>query len=360
MFTTKQLLFGIAAFIGGSSLFTVFVTQITFQDSWFSALLALIVSLLTVWMYTGLIRKFPSKGLLEMHTAVYGKWAGRVLNFLYVLFCLGFAAVSLRNLGDFFTGYIMPQTPMLVVLILFSATCALAAHKGISVILRLAFLFYTFMLLALFLNVLLLFPDMQFDNFLPVFRLGVEAYIKGGYIVTAAPFCEIVVFLILLPYADKNAKIGKAFFLGLLLGALHLIAVLLRDIAVLGTSITFLTEPTYESVRLIHLIDIFSRLEIIFAFILVAMRVFKLSVLFCAILRSIEDTVGKNFEKPGIYLVLISVATIAVSMLGFRTGMTLPEWFRNTGAYLFGIFEIVLPLITLIGGIVRFRKRKRT
>lgn len=360
MFTTKQLLFGVASFIGGSSLFTVFVTQITFQDSWLSALIGLAASLLVTWMYVCLVRKFPGKGLLEIHTIVYGKWLGKALNFLYVLFCLGFSAVSLRNLGDFFTGYIMPQTPISVVLLLFAATCAYAAKKGVTVILRLAFLFYVFMTFALLMNILLLIPNMHFENFLPAFRQGLDAYAQGGYIVTAAPFCEIVVFLILLPYAGKNAEIGKGLFWGLLLGALYFIIVLVRDIAVLGTSIAFLTEPTYESVRLIHLIDIFSRLEIIFAFTLVTMRVFKLSFLFCATLRAVEDTVGKSFQKPGIYLIFLSGITVAVSLFGFRTGMSLPEWFRHTGAYLFGIFEILLPLATLLWGILRFRKRRET
>ncbi len=359
MFTTNQLLFGIAAFIGGSSLFTVFVTQITFQDSWISVLLALVVSLCAVWIYTGLIRKFPGKGLLQMHTAVYGKWTGRALNLLYVLFCLGFAAVSLRNLGDFFTGYIMPETPMPVVLILFAVTCALAASRGIGIVLRLSFLFFTFMFLALLLNVLLLLQDMQLMHFLPVLRLGVEAYAKGGLVLTAAPFCEIVVFMILLPYADRSANVRKSFFLGLLLGALHLIITLLRDIAVLGTSIAFLTEPSYEAIRLIHFMDVFSRLEIIFAFVLIAMRVFKISVLFCAVLRSIEDTVGRDLSRKGLCLTGIAAAAVSVALLGFRTGMSLPEWFRHTGAYLFGAFEIALPLLTLIVAALRRMGREK-
>lgn len=359
MFTTRQLTFGIAAFIGGSSLFTVFVSQITFQDSWLTVLLALAASLLTVWMYTGLIARFPGRGLLEMHTEVYGRWGGPVLNALYALFCLGFAAVSLRNLGDFFSGYIMPETPMLVVLILFAVTCALAAGRGIGIILRLSFVLFSFMFLALLINCLLLIKNMELANFLPVLRLGLDAYAKGGFVLTTAPFCEIVVFLILLPYADREANVKKSFFQGLLLGALHLMITFLRDIAVLGSALAFLTEPTYEAIRLIHLMDVVSRLEIIFAFVLIVMRVFKLSVLFCAILRAVEDTVGRTFRKRRIALMFIAAAAVAAALLGFRTGMTLPEWFRNTGAYLFGVFEIALPLVTLIVAAIRGLGRKK-
>ncbi len=360
MFTTYQLLFGIAAFIGGSSLFTVFVTQIVYQDSWFAVLMALSVSLLAVWLYTGLIRKFPGKGLLEIHTEVYGRWFGRLLNFMYMLFCVGFAAVSLRNLGDFFTGYIMPETPMTVVLILYAITCILAAGRGIAVILRLSFLFFTLMFLALILNVLMLLPNMQPAHFLPILQLGAEAYAKGGFVLTAAPFCEIVVFLILLPYADPSANVRKSFFLGLLLGALHLLITLLRDIAVLGTSLAFLTEPTYEAVRLINLMDVFSRLEIIFAFILITMRAFKLSILFCAILRALEDTACRPFKRKGICLSVIATITVSTAYLGFPTGMTLPDWFRHTGAYLFSVFEIALPVLTLIIACFRHLGTKKT
>ncbi|MBE7063223.1 MAG: hypothetical protein E7390_05495 [Ruminococcaceae bacterium] len=353
MFTTRQLTFGIAAFIGGSSLFTVFVSQITLQDSWITALLALAASLLTIWMYTGLISRFPGRGLLEMHTEVYGKQIGLLLNFLYVLFCIGFAAVSLRNLGDFFSSYIMPETPMLVVLILFALTCALAAGQGIGTVLRLSFLLFTFMFLALLLNCFLLIKNMELSNFLPILRLGLDTYAKGSFVLTAAPFCEIVIFLILLPYADRKTNVKKSFFQGLLLGALHLMITFLRDIAVLGSSLAFLTEPTYEAVRRIHILDVFSRLEIIFAFVLIVMRVFKLSILFCAILRAVEDTVGRTFQRRRTVLIFVATLAVIAALFGFRTGMTLPEWFRNTGAYFFGFFEIVLPLITLIVAAIR-------
>jgi len=347
MFSTRQLMFGIATFIGGSSLFTVFVTQITFQDSWISALIALALSLLVVLIYTALIRKFPGLGLLQMHSVVYGKHLGRAFNLAYTLFCFGFAAVSLRNLGDFFTGYIMPETPMVVVLSMLAATCALAANCGITIVMRNAFLFFIFMVTALLMNSLMLLPNMHLYNFLPVFRLGLSAYAQGSFVLAAAPFCEIIVFLILLPYADRQANVRKSFFWGLLLGALYLLITFLRDIATLGTALSYLTEPTYEAIRLINLMDVFSRLEIVFAFALITMRVFKMSVLFCAIVRSVEDTVGKTFEKRGLCVTVIAVITVLCALYFFPTGLTLPEWFRTTGAYFFGVFEMLLPLLTL-------------
>lgn len=359
MFTTRQLMFGIAAFIGGSSLFTVFTTQITFQDSWITALLAIAATLLTLLVYTALIRKFPHMGLLEMHTVIYGKWIGRLINLLYMLFCLGFSAVSLRNLGDFFTGYIMPETPMLVVLALFAAVSALSAKCGIAIVLRSAFLFFSLMVIALSLNFTLLIPNMQLQNFLPILHLGKEAYAHGTLVLTSAPLCEIIVFLILLPYADTRSDVRKSFFWGLLLGGLYLLFTFLRDIAVLGSSLSFLTEPTYEAIRLINILDIFSRLEILFAFILIIMRVFKLSVLFCALLRAAEDTRGKPFQKKGLPLLILCSAAIATAILGFRTGMTLPDWFRSVGTYLFSAFEIALPLLTLFISFLRCPKGKK-
>ncbi len=359
MFTTRQLLFGIATFIGGSSLFTVFVTQITFQDSWLTALLALLLSLAVIGVYILLIRRFPGYGLLEIHSLVYGKHLGRLLNAVYTLFCLGFTAVSLRNIGDFFTGFIMPETPMLVTLILVTAVCAAAAKLGIVVILRNAFLFFVFMASALLLNSLLLIPNMELKNFLPVLTLGVQKYAQGSFVLAAAPLCEIIVFLILLPYADRKANVKKGFLWGLLLGSAYLLVTFLRDIATLGIGLSYLTEPTYEAIRLINLMNVFSRLEIVFAFTLIIMRVFKISVLLCATIRAAEDTLGKTFEKRGICLLFLSAAAILSAMYLFRSGLTLPDWFRNMGAYLFGVFEMLLPLITLLVAAIRRLKREK-
>lgn len=356
MFSTNQLMFGIAAFIGGSSLFTIFITQITFQDSWICALLALLLSLLVVCVYTALARRFPARSLPQMHTEVYGRHIGQLVNVLYLFFCFLFTAVSLRNLGDFFTGYIMTETPMLVVLALLACTCAFAARGGITLVLRNAFLFFVFMTLALLTNSFLLFPNMELSNFLPILQLEPSAYAKASFVLAAAPFCEILVFLFLLPYKDEKADVQKGFFWGLLLGSLYLILTFLRDIASLGVALSYLTEPTYEAVRLINLMDIFSRLEIVFAFTLIAMRVFKLSVLFCAIIRCIEDVIGRPIQKRGRALTLVSVIAVLLALYLFRTGITLPEWFRHIGSYIFGVFEMVLPLITLLLAVLRKKR----
>ncbi len=355
MFTTRQLMFGIATFIGGSSLFTVFITQITHQDSWLTALLALALSLLVVLLYTALMQKFPGQGLLQIHSLVYGASLGRLINLFYTLFCMAFSAVSLRNLGDFFTSYIMPETPTVVVMSLLAITCALAAKSGIAIVLRNAFLFFVLMCTALIINSLMLLPDVHLYNFLPALQLGLSAYVKGSFVLATAPFCEIIVFFILLPYADKKADVRKSFFWGLLLGAFYLLITFLRDIAVLGISLSYLTEPTYEAVRLIHLMDVFSRLEIVFAFILIVMRVFKMSVLFCAVLRSIEDTIGRPLQKRGLGILAISIITVLAAMYLFPTGITLPDWFRTVGAFGFGIFEMLLPLLTLCIALLRRR-----
>ena len=356
MFSTRQLLFGIAVFIGGSSLFTIFITQITFQDSWFSALLALLLSFLIIAVYIALVRRFPAQGLLQMHMTVYGKTLGRFLNIFYTLFCLLFTAMNLRNLGDFFTGFIMTETPLLVVLSLITITCALLARGGITLILRNAFLFFVFMTIALLTNSLLLIPNMRFSNFFPVLQMGLAAYGKAAFVLASAPFCEILVFLILLPYADPKADIRKSFLWGLLLGGFYLLLTFVRDIACLGTALSYLTEPTYETVRLINLMDIFSRLEIVYAFTLIVMRVFKLSVLFCAIVRCVEDVHGKPIEARGLCLSVIGIATVCAALFLFETGITLPEWFRNTGAYIFAVFEMAVPLLTLLVALLR-RKR---
>ncbi len=357
MFSTRQLMFGIAAFIGGSSLFTVFISQITFQDSWLCALLALAPTFLVFYIYLGLIRAFPGMGLGRMHSTVYGKGIGKLLNFAYTLFCLGFSAVSLRNHGDFLTGYIMPETPLVVVLSLLAVTCALAAGCGITVILRNGLLFFSLMSLALLINSLMLLPHMELSNFLPMLRLGASAYVKGTFVLATAPFCETIVFLILLSHADKNADVKKSFFHGLWIGGLYLVLTFLRDIATLGIAISYLTEPTYEAIRLINFMDVFSRLEIVFAFVLIVMRVFKMSVLFCAVLQSLEDTLEKPIQRKKLALSFIVAASVLAAVYLFPTGVTLPEWFRDKGAYVFGVFEMLLPLVTLLVATLRRRAK---
>lgn len=254
----------------------------------------------------------------------------------------------------------MTEMPLWFMLLAVSVTCTLTALGGTRAILRTAFPFFVFLLVALLTNSLLLLPSMRAYNFLPMLRLGWKAYAHAGFVLAAAPFCESMVFLILLPYAAPDARPRKSFFTGLLLGSLFFLITMCRDIASLGTALTFLAEPTYESVRLINLMDIFSRLEILFAFSLIIMRVFKLSILFCAALRGIEDTIGRPPAKKGLWLLAIGLVSAAISFYAFRSGIALPEWFRSVGAWFFVVFEMILPLLTLLVSLLRGIKQKNS
>ena len=357
MISNRQLIFGIASFIAGSSLFTSFVTQIAQHNAWVIVLCAGALSLLVAFLYGALIARFPGNGLVSIHNKVYGKFLGYFINILYIGFFIIVAIAMLRNVSSFFLVHIMPETPLPIIMILMLLPCAFAVFTGIQNMLRCAFLFFMIAITITSTNFTLLISEMKLSNFLPLLNMGWQNYLEGTFSMASIPFCEIIVFLPFFHLTEKNTGTRRALWMGLLLGIAIMFLTIFQEIAVLGVSVAYLSTPAYESVRLINVMNVFTRLEILHAFLLSILHIFKLSIVIYSILQCIQDVfpIRKKASPP--LLLSLGAVLLLSSLNAFKSGILLPAWRRNVGMFIFGFFEIVLPIITLCLSLIRRKKQ---
>ncbi|OJU16824.1 MAG: hypothetical protein BGN88_08075 [Clostridiales bacterium 43-6] len=355
--TGGQLTFAIGAFILGSSLLTSFVLSVSAQDSWLMVLISTLISFLIYWMYIVLSQKFPGKDLIEINDEVFGSIVGKIISLFYLYFFFSLAALNTKDVGNFVSGYVLPESPGPVVLVMFVFICAWAVRKGVSTMLRYGFLFTIMSVLFLGFSIIFLIKDMHFGNFLPFLHLPIATYLQSINIITIIPFCEIVVFFMIFPHIDQPKKLKKSVLFGLLIGATMLFLIIARDTAVLGNTTNILSMPSYESVRIINISNVITRTEILFAIAFLVLLFFKISIIYYAIVITLARIFKLRTYRPIVYVTGIII--IVYALITFDSPMENAFWGSNVAPIFSSLFEVLLPLITLIIAQIRgFQKPK--
>lgn len=341
-----QFLFTIVCFLQASSYLTLFVVDVTKQDSWIVILFGIVCFLPVLWVYRTLMVRFPDKNLLQIFEEVYGRVAGKILGLLYVWYFVTLTSLNLSELGAITKSAIMDLTPLVVLLVMCVIVSSWAVRFGIRVVTRYSFLFFSLSILILTASVLLLKDQMNLQNFLPMLDQPVMKYVQGIHIITTIPFGELVVFLMITPNVQLSGKeVSKYLYLGFLMGGIFFLITMIRDIAVLGITINLFSFPSLMAFRLINLGYALSRMEILFVIALVLLLFFKVTFLqYVSVAAVAQLTETRSFR----HLALAAGALMAAYGLTMHQpsdvqyAVTGPE----STPIVWTFFEIFIPLLT--------------
>lgn len=344
--STQLLMFSIACLIQSSSLLIGFTSSVTRQDTWIIVIAGFVIALPVLWIYIKLATRFPGKTIIEINECVFGKIVGKVLSSLYVFFFLSVAFLNVGVLSGFVGGSILPETPKAAIIIAFVLLFVYTLRKGIEPVTRCSTLFVIILIVTLLINSILLIKNMMLSNFLPVFTLPISKYIQATQTEVFLPFCDIFVFFMLLPNLNNPKDVKKPFLNGLIIGAATMLFVVLRDIAVLGTSIPFMSSPAFEAVRLINIANTLTRMETIYATILIVLLFYKICIFFYAAVKGISQIFKLESYKE--LVPVIGVLLVVFTLISFKSSMEDASFGVKSASFYFMFFEFILPLITLI------------
>lgn len=348
-----QLLFTVSCFLKASSLLTAFLVGVTLQDSWIVILFSILLCVPLILLYRALMLRFPDRNLIQILEDVYGPVAGKIIGILYAWFFITLTSLNLMDLGNFAKLTIMEETPAVVLVVLCVLVSAWAVSYGLRVVVRYSLLFAVTVLTILIVSVLLVMNQIDPQNFLPMFDLPVKKYIQGTHIVTTIPFGEIVVFLMITPNVRLSRRdLTKCLFWGFALGAFSMMLVILRDIGVLGNTLPLFTLPEFVTLRLVNLGPAFSRMEILFAIILIMLLFFKITFLYYVSVIAVAQLLRVKAYRR---LVLAAGALfIAYGFTLYPNPVEHAASAREITPTVWTLFEILLPLLTLI--VAKLRK----
>lgn len=321
------------------------------QNAWMSALIGLCAGLMVVWLMSAVGRLYPKLTLVQYAEKLLGKWPGKLVSLCFIFYLFLSLAAHTREIGDFMTTQMMPETPIQAIHIMYAAILAMAARLGTETIARTGEFFFSFFLLFLFVFFLFLIPDIKINHLLPLWDGGIKPVLRGSITMTAYPFMELAVLLMVIPSVNKPENVRSNYVKGALFGGVVLLFIILLSILVLGPD--YATRSMYPSYALAKKIDVgkfFQRLEVLLAFLWLLTSFIKSAVFFNVLQIAFAQTAGlrtkKGMELPFAMLVVFFAVLISSNIIDFHEVDQYWPFMDMT-------FSVILPLMLLAAYAIR-------
>lgn len=350
--TSQQVTHAAVIIIMTTSLLTKQLYIYTQNDAWVTVIASYCVCLLIYLIYAALVKNFPGYSLIQINETIFGRVLGKLISALYVYFFFLIAALNVNVMGNFTKAFVLPNTPIMFTLVVFVAVCVWAVSKGLQNLMRYSVLFSVGTIVIILINALFLVKDYDAKNFLPFLSLPPSNYFVGIHSLSMIPLSDPIVLLMFIPDMQKPNEFGRALFKGLTIGAIILLIIVLRDIAVLGQSSEVYSFPSFLTIRTIDIGDVITRMEIIYVSVLLTLMFYKVSVLFYATLSGIQHIC--HFDSYKFLIYCFGTLLIIFSLTVFPSSGEHSAWLMNGAAAVdHTLYVVVLPLLTLVIAVIR-------
>ncbi|MCT4618861.1 MAG: endospore germination permease [Marinisporobacter sp.] len=340
-------------FISGSSLALPTAAEAG-RDLWLAIIIAIIIAIPTVLLYSKLLSLYPGKDLFDIVDIVFGKIVGKLIGIFYIWFSFHLGALVIRDFGEFPITVSIPETPMLVPMIFVTILCIWIVKEGIEVLGRWAKLFVLFNAPLPSILILLLIPQMDIENIQPILYEGFQPLLKGTFSAFTFPFAETVIFTMILPSLKTKKSPYEIYMKGLLLGGMLIAGVSLAEILVIGPDLYGATFfPNHSVARKVHIGQILSRMEVIVILATITAAFLKISVCLLAACRGMMKLF--KLEDYRFLVAPIGILMFLLSIIIHKNIMELFEWATVWPYYAFP-FQVMIPILVLI--IVFIKKEK--
>lgn len=323
------------------------------QDAWLAGIFGLVVGLLLVWLYQTLGNLFPDMTLVEYSEKILGKWIGKAISLLFFTFPFTLGAFVLRNIGDFMTTQIMPETPIESIHIIYLIIAMMGTRYGLETLARTGELLFPLFALFFLMLVIFISPQIELEKIQPILEDGIKPILQGSFLFIGFPFLELVIFLMIFPYVKNPKEAGKAFFRGTLMGGVVLILLTFIAILVEGADDTARNlYPSYILAQKINIGNFLQRIEAIVAIMWFISIFFKLTICFYVSTISLAQILKLKEYRMLVFplgLILIVLSLVVSPNIVYIATIVLDVWPSYVST--FGLF---LPLLLL--GIAAVRK----
>lgn len=355
--SNSQLIILVVSFLQGMILNIDFVFKLTKQGTWLAVLASFAIALIIACLYTAIVQSFPGQSLIQINNVVFGPYLGKAVSLSYIWFFFQVIIHHSYYFNSFWITYLMPETPRAAFLIMFMFVCALAVRSGIEVIARCSFLFSVVVAANILIVSVLLIGNMKVSNLLPVIDFSLKDFIQSVHVILAIPFCESVVFLMVLPSAAEKSKVRKPFLIGIILSTVQLLVVVFRDVLVMGPRIFNTPAVSFAAARLIDIGDVLTRLDILVAITLLITAFIKVSVFYYATVLSLAQFLKLRSYLPLVVPIGALATAIAVSL--YSSDMEQGYAALYVWPFSAVVYEFLLPSATLLVMIARGLPKKK-
>lgn len=279
------------------------------QDMWLSPIWGSLTGYFTLFITYQLHKYYPNETSVQFGGKIIGKIPGKIMGIILLLVLWQEAGLIVREYDEFVIGNFLPQTPMIVVAGGMMFVCAMAVHGGLEVMARSAQVFVPITVLLFLLIDILLIPDLDTKNILPMLENGLTPSLKGA-IVPASWFNLFFLLTFILPYLGKKEKGLKWGIIAVIAVTITMVMSNLFSLLLFGNMTSTFTYPFFSAARYISLADFLQHIESIVMAIWVAGIFVKVSVFLYVVTIGTAQLLHLSDYRPIIFpiafLIIIS------------------------------------------------------
>lgn len=350
--TSKQLIFiiiGSQIAIGLFSLPRV-VSSAAGQDAWLAVLLGALVPFFTLFVIERLGRRMPDAGFVGMNHMLFGRWLGSGMVFLFIIYVVFFQAVVVRLFSELTSIFLLPRTPLSVIVLLVILGAVYVIIKGSRVIARVNEILFWILLPLLF---FLLAPMVNADytNLLPVGEAGLARIAQGAF-TSSYYYAGIEVLLVFYFLVGRKEEVIKAGILGLGYSTIAYLLITLACLMVWGIEIMqFINWPGLSILKTIRF-EVLERPELFILAVWMGLGVRPTMNMGFSASYSLSEIIGIDRSKYFHLVVLCLALLIYIIALLPSNIISAFKWAEYAG-YSFWLAGVFYPLIMLLTAIIR-------
>lgn len=313
------------------------------NDAWISMIIGGTCGILLMLVYASISLFNPSKTLVDILREKFGKVPGSIIAALYVWYFIHVASLVLRDYGEFICTVAFPETPMIVVIVIFAIVLLYGVNSGIEVIGRISELLVPVIPVSVFIITFSLFTISDFTAFLPILEGGMMPVLDAAFSYVTFPFGETVAFLMVYPHLNRMEEIRRTVLTAAVILSTLGIIIFFRDISVLGsellsraTFIPHVTSLVFPEINVDPLVDIN---------LMIAGGI-KISVCLYAASTALSQLAG--IQDYSWLSGALTVFCVVLSVWQFENVLELFDWTDKIWPFYSLPFQIIIPLVLFV------------
>ncbi|SDW19474.1 endospore germination permease [Paenibacillus sp. CF384] len=340
----------------GDLIIPAFTARLAKRDLWMSPIWAIVVGLIVLYIMYRLYKIYPNETLIQQLERIFGSILGKAIGACYLFAILHINGMIVRQYADFVTMVFLRNTPILFIIASMVLVCAITVRGGIEAIARSAQILVPLLILSWIIILVLLIPDMQPHNLLPVFANGVQPSLKGA-VPTGGWFAHFALVSFLLPHLVNPQKAMKWGTIAAIFIMVTLVLITMATLFIFGDITSQLQYPVMMAIRYINVADFFEHVEAIMVAIWVIGAFIKISIYFYVFVLGTSQLLHLSDFRPIVYpsgiLLALFTLWVAPNIQEFAHYLGTSTPFENM------TFELVLPAGLLLAAILRNKFQPR-
>lgn len=327
------------------------------QDAWIQVIFAIPYTILFCLPILVLINKFKNQESFIMLSKIWGKIGVKIITIIIILFLLFCASACLSLAVSFINSHLFYKTPYFVISLFILAPAIYISSKGLVVISKLTSLVFISVVVTIVFFFVLGFPQMNFNELLPVLQDSNLWSLNLGTIIEASKYSDVIILFLLYFRLEDLKTINKGYILSLLITSSLILLMLIPVITVIGVDLATKTwDPYYLFTRQVEVYDFIQRVEVFNVICWLAGSIIKTSIYFYLASYYMKKII-KVTNQTSISIVMgIIVFMLIVVLRMDRTYIIEILRSDNVFPYIVTFFITVIPLLTLIVYLIKRKK----